>query len=213
MGHSPKRVLAWGPRRDTRPAGERRSGGAFGGCLSHRDSDPTWSKARDDAYAQKERPAGEAYRSSPCGDSATPPGDQKLSPARQMNSLRLCKRPRRQATTNQPNKIHKSPICKNPLRVHVRAGLRRGVCTWARARGSPTKIVPKGTRKNGAVPPGSAGQKQENKNFSKKFAQTGRNLPPRLRIILVEGFATRKRPPIPPKFAFCTEMTHQGETI
>ena len=144
---------------------------------------------------------------------ATPPGDQKLSPARQMNSLRLCKRPRRQATTNQPNKIHKSPICKNPLRVRVRAGPCRGMCTWVRARGSPTKIVPKGTRKNGAVPPGSAGQKQENKNFSKKFAQTGRNLPPRLRIILVEGFATRKRPPIPQKFAFCTEMTHQGETI
>ena len=72
MGHSPKRVLVWGPRRDARPAGERRSGGALEGCLSHRDSDPTWSKARDDAYAQKERPAGEAYRSSPCGDSATP---------------------------------------------------------------------------------------------------------------------------------------------
>ena len=59
--------------------GERRSGGALEGCLSHRDSDPTWSKARDDAYAQKERPAGEAYRSSPCGDSATPPGDHKFA--------------------------------------------------------------------------------------------------------------------------------------
>ena len=46
MGHSPKRVLVWGPRRDARPAGERRSGGALEGCLSHRDSDPTWSKAR-----------------------------------------------------------------------------------------------------------------------------------------------------------------------
>ena len=32
------------------------------GCLSHRDSDPTWSKARDDAYAQKERPGGEPHR-------------------------------------------------------------------------------------------------------------------------------------------------------
>ena len=32
------------------------------GCLSHRDSDPTWSKARDDAYAQKERLRGEPYR-------------------------------------------------------------------------------------------------------------------------------------------------------
>ena len=80
LGHSPKRVLVWGPRRDARPAGERRSGEALEGCLSHRDSDPTWSKARDDAYAQKERPAGEAYRSSPCGDSATPPGDHKPAP-------------------------------------------------------------------------------------------------------------------------------------
>ena len=59
LGHSPKCVLVWGPRRDARPAGERRSGGALEGCLSHRDSDPTWSKARDDAYAQKERHGGE----------------------------------------------------------------------------------------------------------------------------------------------------------
>ena len=50
LGHSPKRVLVWGPRRDARPAGERRSGGALEGCLAHRDSDPTWSKARDDAH-------------------------------------------------------------------------------------------------------------------------------------------------------------------
>ena len=78
MGRSPKRVLVWGPRRDARPAGERRSGGALEGCLSHRDSDPTWSKARDDAYAQKERPAGEPYRPSPSGDFAPPLGDYNL---------------------------------------------------------------------------------------------------------------------------------------
>ena len=72
MGHSPKCVLVWGPRRDARPAGERRSGGALEGCLSHRDSDPTWSKARDDAHEYKERPGGEAYRPSPSGDSAAP---------------------------------------------------------------------------------------------------------------------------------------------
>ena len=72
MGHSPKRVLVWGPRRDARPAGERRSGGALEGCLSHRDSDPTWSKARDDAHELKERHGGELYRLSPSGDSATP---------------------------------------------------------------------------------------------------------------------------------------------
>ena len=50
------------------------------GYPKRKRGDPTWSKARDDAYAQKERPAGEAYRSSPCGDSATPPGDHKLIP-------------------------------------------------------------------------------------------------------------------------------------
>ena len=65
MGHSPKRVLVWGPRRDARPAGERRSGEALEGCLSHRDSDPTWSAARDDAYAQKERHGGEPYKPKP----------------------------------------------------------------------------------------------------------------------------------------------------
>ena len=48
------------------------------GCLSHRDSDPTWSKARDDAYAQKERPGGEPYRPSPFGDFAPPLGDYNL---------------------------------------------------------------------------------------------------------------------------------------
>ena len=62
MGHSPKRVLVWGPRRDARPAGERRSGAALEGCLSHRDSDPTWSKARDDAHEYKECLGGEPYR-------------------------------------------------------------------------------------------------------------------------------------------------------
>ena len=50
------------------------------GCLSHRDSNPIWSKARDDAYAQKECPRGEPYRPSPSGDSATPIGDYKLVP-------------------------------------------------------------------------------------------------------------------------------------
>ena len=190
MGHSPKRVLAWGPRRDTRPAGERRSGGALGGCLSHRDSNPTWSEARDAAYAQKERPAGEAYRSSPCGDSATPPGPHKSA-----------------------NKYINPQFVKIPYACAC-ARARAAACALGCAREAlPQKFPPQSTRKNGAVPPGSAGQKQENKNFSKKFAQTGRNLPPRLRIILVEGFAPWKRPPIPQKFAFCTEMTHQGETI
>ncbi len=62
FGHSPKRVLVWGPRRDARPAGERRSGGALEGYPKRKLGDLTWSAARDDAYAQKERPGGEPYR-------------------------------------------------------------------------------------------------------------------------------------------------------
>ena len=50
LGQSPKRVLVWGPRRDTRPAGERRSGGALEGYPKRKRGDPTWSKARDDAH-------------------------------------------------------------------------------------------------------------------------------------------------------------------
>ena len=61
------------------------------GCLSHRDSDPTWSKARDDAYAQKERPGGEPYRPSPFGDFVTPLGDYNLSPPGRRTGLAPCK--------------------------------------------------------------------------------------------------------------------------
>ena len=53
LGHSPKRVLVWGPRRDARPAGERRSGGALEGYPKRKRGDPTWSAARDDAHIQK----------------------------------------------------------------------------------------------------------------------------------------------------------------
>ena len=78
MGRSPKRVLVWGPRRDARPAGERRSGGALEGYPKRKRGDPTWSAARDDAYAQKERLRGEPYRPSPSGDFAPPLGDHQL---------------------------------------------------------------------------------------------------------------------------------------
>ena len=47
LGHSPKRVLVWGPRRDARPAGERRSGGALEGYPKRKRGDPTWSATRD----------------------------------------------------------------------------------------------------------------------------------------------------------------------
>ena len=53
--------------------------GSWGAAPKRKLGDPTWSAARDDAYAQKGRPASEAYRSSPCGDSATPPGDHKFT--------------------------------------------------------------------------------------------------------------------------------------
>ena len=53
LGHSPKCVLVWGPRRDARPAGERRSGGALEGYPKRKRGDPTWSAARDDAHIQK----------------------------------------------------------------------------------------------------------------------------------------------------------------
>ena len=91
MGHSPKRVLVWGPRRDARPAGERRSGGALEGYPKRKRGDPTWSAARDDAYAQKERPGGEPYRPSPFGDFVTPLGDYNLSPPGRRTGLAPCK--------------------------------------------------------------------------------------------------------------------------
>ena len=50
LGRSPKSVLVWGPRRDARPAGERRSGGALEGYPKRKRGDPTWSAARDDAH-------------------------------------------------------------------------------------------------------------------------------------------------------------------
>ena len=79
MGHSPKRVLVWGPRRDARPAGERRSGGALEGYPKRKRGDPTWSAARD-AYAQKERLGGEPYRLRLCRRLRDAEGEMKLSP-------------------------------------------------------------------------------------------------------------------------------------
>ena len=48
------------------------------GCPKRKLGDPTWSAARDDAYAQKERLGGEPYRPSPSGDFAPPLGDHQL---------------------------------------------------------------------------------------------------------------------------------------
>ena len=49
------------------------------GCLFRRNSDPTWSAARDDAHEQKEVPAGEAYKLSHAKGFATPAGERKPS--------------------------------------------------------------------------------------------------------------------------------------
>ena len=106
MGRSPKRVLVWGPRRDARPAGERRSGGALEGYPKRKRGDPTWSAARDDAYAQKERPGGEPYRLSPSGDSALP-----------------------KATTNYPRRVGVlTKPCKRPRPAEGEMKLRHGFC-------------------------------------------------------------------------------------
>ena len=72
--------MVWGPRRDARPAGERRSGGALEGYPKRKRGDPTWSAARDDAYAQKERLRGERCSPSLAKGPAPPPGDHKLAP-------------------------------------------------------------------------------------------------------------------------------------
>ena len=52
-GTAPSVFWYGAPRRDARPAGERRSGGALEGYPKRRLGDPTWSAARDDARIQK----------------------------------------------------------------------------------------------------------------------------------------------------------------
>ena len=104
------------------------------GYPKRKRGDPTWSAARDDAYAQKERPGGEPYQLSPSGDSATPLGDYKLAlnkillptfhhrkvtPAGQAYSLCLCTRPRRQAPTNPPLIRTTNPSCCFPIKPTV----------------------------------------------------------------------------------------------
>ena len=52
-------------------------------------------------YAQKERPGGEPYRPSPCGDSAPPLGDHKLAPPGRHTDYAFVKGPATpKATTN-----------------------------------------------------------------------------------------------------------------
>ena len=70
------------------------------GYPKRKRGDPTWSAARDDAYAQKERPGGEPYRLSPSGDSATPKATANPAPAASGANYAFAKGFRRQATTN-----------------------------------------------------------------------------------------------------------------
>ena len=74
--------------------------------------DPTWSAARDDAYAQKERPGGEPYRLSPSGDSAPPKATANPAPAASGANYAFAKGFRRQAPTNYPP--HKKSFLQNP---------------------------------------------------------------------------------------------------
>ena len=54
-------------------------------------------------YAQKERPGGEPYRLSPCGDSAPPLGDHKLAPPGRHTDYAFAKDSATpKATTNSP---------------------------------------------------------------------------------------------------------------
>ena len=73
-------------------------------------------------YAQKERPGGEPYRPSPFGDSATPIGDYKLSPAGQACSQSLAQgHTPRQAITNPPQNIIINPSFSSPIKPTIYA--------------------------------------------------------------------------------------------
>ena len=70
----------------------------------------------------------------PCKINAPPLDDHHLGLIKiLLPAFFIEKPPAARPPTNQPNKIHKSPTCKNPLRVCVRAGPCRGMCTWVRA--------------------------------------------------------------------------------
>ena len=81
----------------------------------------------------------------------------------------FAKGPAARPPTNQPNKIHKSPTCKNPLRVCVRAGPCRGVCTWARVRLSLKNFLPKAPAKTAPVPREAPAKNRKIKIFQKNL--------------------------------------------
>ena len=93
------------------------------GYPKRKRGDPTWSAARDDAYAQKERLGGEPYRLSPSGDSAPPKATANPAPAASGANYAFAKGfRRRQATTNWPPHkncpLQKLPPNRVPLLSH-----------------------------------------------------------------------------------------------
>ena len=82
------------------------------GYPKRKRGDPTWSAARDDAYAQKERLGGEPYRLSPSGDSALPKVTANPAPAASGANYAFAKGFRRQAPKNYPP--HKKSFLQNP---------------------------------------------------------------------------------------------------
>ena len=84
--------------------------------------------------SKRNAPAASRTGFAPCKINAPPLGDHHLGLIKiLLPAFFIEKPPAARPPTNQPNKIHKSPTCKNPLRVCVRAGPCRGMCTWVRA--------------------------------------------------------------------------------
>ena len=77
LGHSPKCVLVWGPRRVARPAGERRSGGALEGCLiaTRHGANPATTRT-----SKRNAPAASRTGFASGKINAPPLGDHKFGP-------------------------------------------------------------------------------------------------------------------------------------
>ena len=169
MGHSPKRVLAWGPRRDTRPAGERRSGGALGV-----------------AY-----PIGIATRHG-AKPATTRTHKRNAPPARRTGRHPAVTPRRRQATTNYPPPgrrtvyaFAKGPAVRRPRISRIKyinpqfvkipyacacARACAAACALGRAREAlPQNFLPKAPAKTAPFPREAPAKNRKIKNFQKNL--------------------------------------------